>query len=87
MTYLKHDQLIAAMMLAATMHPCVRPMPRVRQETFEEAGYIGCTADADKVDPFAKRWPHESSGCRGSGYRLTAFLRAPRTSSITGGYS
>lgn len=51
MTYLKHGALTAAMILAAAM-TFLRPADAAQceQQTFEEAGYVVCTVDADKAD-------------------------------------
>lgn len=51
MTYLKHGLLIAAVMLVATMTSLRQvDAAECEQETFEEAGYVVCTVDADKAD-------------------------------------
>lgn len=51
MTYLKHALLTAAMMLAAAM-TFLRPADAAQceQQTFEAAGYVVCTVEADKAD-------------------------------------
>lgn len=51
MTYLKHGQLIAAVMLATTMTSLRQAeAAECEQEAFEEAGFVVCTVDADKAD-------------------------------------
>ncbi|MGO4115291.1 hypothetical protein [Rhizobium ruizarguesonis] len=53
MTYLKHDQLIAAAMLATTMTSLRQAeAAECEQETFEEAGYVVCIVEADKATPW-----------------------------------
>lgn len=55
MTYVKHGLLIAAVILATTMTYLRRAeAAECEQETFEEAGYVVCTVDADKADPLCE---------------------------------